>query len=74
ARLADAAAPRHLGVAVGTALLSVTRRVQADAGRPGPGRQGLYRPDRYEYRMTLSRIGAVDAQVWVGAEPAPHLH
>lgn len=74
ARLADAAAARHLGVAVGSALLSVTRLVQDDAGRPVQWLQGLYRPDRYEYRMTLSRIGEVDAQVWVGAEPAPHLH
>ena len=74
ARLADAAAARHLDVAVGSALLSVTRLVQDDAGRPVQWLQGLYRPDRYEYRMNLSRVGRVDAQVWVGAEPAPHLH
>jgi GntR family transcriptional regulator len=29
---------------------------------------GLYRPDRYEYQMQLSRVGNIDAKVWVGKD------
>jgi NADPH-dependent 7-cyano-7-deazaguanine reductase QueF len=28
---------------------------------------GLYRPDRYEVRIELARVGGVDAKVWVGS-------
>jgi GntR family transcriptional regulator len=34
---------------------------------------GLYRPDRYEYQMKLSRMGGVDARVWVDAELAANV-
>jgi len=31
--------------------------------------QGLYRPDRYEYEMKLSRSDENDAaRIWIGAE------
>ena len=29
---------------------------------------GLYRPDRYEYTMELSRVGSIDAKVWVSKD------
>jgi hypothetical protein len=29
---------------------------------------GLYRPDRYEYQMQLSRVGDIAAKVWVSRE------
>jgi GntR family transcriptional regulator len=74
ARLADAEAARHLDVAVGSALLAVNRLVHDEAGRPVQWLQGLYRPDRYEYRMQLSRVGEVDAQVWVGTELTTQFH
>ena len=66
ARLADAEVARHLDVAVGSALLSVQRLVFDRRERPVQWLLGLYRPDRYELRMALSRTGGVDAKVWVG--------
>ncbi len=74
ARLADDRSATALDVAVGSALLAVNRLVHDAAGRPVQWLQGLYRPDRYEYRMDLSRVGDIDARVWVGHEsprPAP---
>ena len=72
ARLADAAVAAHLDVAVGSALLSVARRVCDEDGRPVQWLQGLYRPDRYRYEMELSRVGRLDARVWVSREsPSP---
>jgi GntR family transcriptional regulator len=53
-------------------LLSVSRRVSDDRGRPVQWLQGLYRPDRYRYEMELSRVGRLDARVWVSREsPSP---
>jgi GntR family transcriptional regulator len=72
ARLADATVAPLLEVAVGSALLSVSRRVSDDRGRPVQWLQGLYRPDRYRYEMELSRVGRLDARVWVSREsPSP---
>jgi GntR family transcriptional regulator len=70
ARLADAAVARALGVEVGSALLAVNRLVFDAHERPVQWLQGLYRPDRYQYRMQLSRVGDIDAQVWVSKELA----
>jgi len=64
--LADATIARHLGVDVGSALLAVTRLVMDEDERPVQWLHGLYRPDRYRYEMQLSRVGDVDAKVWVG--------
>jgi GntR family transcriptional regulator len=45
-------------VAVGSALLAVRRLIHDDQeGRPVQWLHGLYRPDRYEYEMQLSRVG-----------------
>jgi GntR family transcriptional regulator len=72
ARLADDRSAAALGVAVGSALLAVSRLVHDAAGTPVQWLQGLYRPDRYEYRMELSRVGGIDARVWVSdAFPGP---
>ncbi|AET92865.1 GntR family transcriptional regulator [Burkholderia sp. KK1] len=65
ARLADAVVARHLDVAVGSALLSVTRLVRDVNERPVQLLQGLYRPDRYQYQMQLSSVGGIDAHVSV---------
>jgi GntR family transcriptional regulator len=32
--------------------------------------EGLYRPDRYEYQMEVSRIGSVDARIAVKQQGA----
>ncbi|MCP3724004.1 GntR family transcriptional regulator [Paraburkholderia sp. CNPSo 3272] len=65
ARLADANVARHLDVAVGSALLAVTRLVRDVNERPVQLLQGLYRPDRYQYQMQLSRVGDIDAKISV---------
>jgi len=65
ARQADAVVAQELGVAIGTALLWVRRRVFDVEDRPVQWLEGLYRPDRYEYHMEVSRIGGVDARITV---------
>ncbi len=74
ARLADAEVARLLEVEVGSALLAVSRVVLDTAGRPVQWLQGLYRPDRYQYEMQLSRVGGVDAKLWVSTEFAAQFH
>ena len=68
ARLADASVAEHLDVSVGTALLAVRRLIYDEADKPIQWLHGLYRPDRYEYQMALSRVGSIDAKVWVSKE------
>jgi GntR family transcriptional regulator len=63
--LADSHVAEHLGVEVGSALLTVKRRVYNNRDEPIQWLIGLYRPDRYEYVMQLSRMGDIDAKVWV---------
>jgi GntR family transcriptional regulator len=74
ARLADAQVAEHLGVSVGSALLAVRRVVFDTCDRPVQYLHGLYRPDRYEYNMQLSRVGDIDAKVWVGREATAQFH
>jgi len=68
AKLADAALAQHLDVSVGSALLAVRRLVYDINERPVQWLHGLYRPDRYTYEMQLSRVGGIDAKVWVSKE------
>jgi GntR family transcriptional regulator len=63
ARQADVEVARELQVAVGSALLWVRRLVHDVQERPVQLLHGLYRPDRYEYRMELSQVGAIEARV-----------
>ena len=74
AKLADAAVARLLDVDVGCALLAVQRLVFDVNERPVQWLQGLYRPDRYQYQMQLSRVGAIDAKVWVSEELSAQFH
>src|SRR5690606_25875060 len=74
ARLADAQVAPLLGVAVGSALLAVRRLIHDEAGRPVQWLHGLYRPDRYEYQMQLSRVGDIDAKVWVSRDVSAQFH
>jgi GntR family transcriptional regulator len=70
ARAANAQVAKALEVPVGTALLSVRRLVMDADDRPVQLLHGLYRPDRYEYQMELSRVGGIDARI-VASEIAP---
>ena len=65
---------RHLDVSVGSALLAVTRLVRDVDDRPVQLLQGLYRPDRYQYQLQLSRVGSIDAKVWVSEELSAQFH
>jgi GntR family transcriptional regulator len=64
ARLADSQVASLLDTPVAAALLAVTRLVRDADGRPVQLLHGLYRPDRYEYRMDLWRAGEGQARVW----------
>lgn len=74
ARLADDVVANHLDVAVGSALLAVRRLIYDDQERPVQWLHGLYRPDRYEYEMQLSRVGSIDAKVWVSRDLSAPFH
>ena len=74
ARLADAEVAARLKVAVGSALLAVRRVIFDEQERPVQWLHGLYRPDRYEYEMQLSRIGSIDAKVWVRKDRPASFH
>jgi GntR family transcriptional regulator len=74
ARLADAEVAGHLDVAVGSALLAVRRLIYDEQERPVQWLHGLYRPDRYEYEMQLSRVGSIDAKVWVSKDQSAQFH
>lgn len=63
ARQADAHVARALAVPVGTALLAVERLVLDLDERPVQWLCGLYLPERYEYRMEISQMGALDARI-----------
>ena len=74
AKLADAVIAPHLDVAVGSALLAVSRLIYDIDDNPIQWLHGLYRPDRYEYQMQLSRVGGIDAKVWVNKELSANFH
>ena len=74
ARLADAEVAGHLELAVGSALLAVRRLIYDEHERPVQWLHGLYRPDRYEYQMQLSRVGSIDAKVWVSKDVSAQFH
>jgi len=68
ARQADATVAGLLGLPLGSEMLSVSRVVYDVNDRPVLWLQGLYCPDRYEYEMELSRVGGIDAKVWVSKD------
>lgn len=64
ARLADPTVAAGLGVEVGSPLLSLTRIVYDRKRRPVEHILALYRPDRFEYRMSLARERDGDGRRW----------
>jgi GntR family transcriptional regulator len=72
--LADAESAQQLDVSIGGPLLAVRRLIYDDKDRPVQWLHGLYRPDRYEYQMQLSRVGGIDAKVWVSKELSAQFH
>lgn len=64
AALADARIAPLLEVQVGAPLLRITRTVHDQDQRAVEYITGLYRPDRYQYQMTLNRIDGEDRRIW----------
>ncbi len=62
--MADAPTANYLHVDVGAPLISMTRVMRTDKGRPVELIRALYRPDKYEYRVNLSREHGGDAPRW----------
>jgi len=65
AKLADAVIAPLLETELGAPLLSVCRLVRDMKGRPVQLLRGLYRADRYQYEMQLSRAHDERTRVWV---------
>ena len=64
ARLADTAVAYSLGVPVGAPLLAISRVAYDENDRPVQVLRGLYRPDRYDYRIELSRKQVKGQSSW----------
>ena len=64
ATLADAGVAALLGCELGSPLLRVSRVVYDQNDSPVEYIVSLYRPDRYQYRMMLSRVGEESARKW----------
>ncbi len=62
---ADTRVTSALGVEPGAPLLRITRIVYDQQERPVEFIVGLYRPDRYQYRMDLSRVRTSQAGTWL---------
>lgn len=54
----------HLHIDVGAPLISMTRVMRDASGRPVEALHALYRTDKYEYRVNLSRDDGGEAPRW----------
>lgn len=70
ATLADTRVAPLLKTAIGAPLLRISRIVHDGNGRPVEYIIGLYRPDRYQFRMSLDRVRGEDRNTW-SASVAP---
>jgi GntR family transcriptional regulator len=70
ATLADTRVAPALKTVIGAPLLRISRIVQDRSGRPVEYIVGLYRPDRYQFRMSLDRVRGEDRNTW-SASVAP---
>ena len=64
ATLADRESAAAMEVKLGTPLLRISRKVFDAAGRVVEYIVGLYRPDQYQYRMSLTRVADGDRLRW----------
>lgn len=70
ATLADARMAPLLATSLGAPLLRISRIVHDRTGRPVEYITALYRPDLYQFRMSLERIRGAASNTW-SARPAP---
>ena len=68
ATLADGETAQALEVEFGAPLLLVNRTVYDQTGRAVEHICALYRPDRYQYRMSLARAGKGAGKIWATRE------
>ncbi len=64
ATLSDIEVSAALEIELGSPLLGIQRIVYDQGERPVEFIKALYRPDRYQYRMTLSRVGDERSRSW----------
>jgi len=64
ATVAGVEVARQLRIDVGAPLISMTRVMRDEQGKPVELIQALYRPDKYEYRVNLSLDNGGDAPRW----------
>jgi GntR family transcriptional regulator len=64
AKLADTIVAPLLELDVGSALLAVKRQVRDEKGRVVEYIEALYRPDLYEYEMSMLRVAGTESPVW----------
>lgn len=64
ATAADTVAAQALGVEIGAPLLRISRVVHDQTGRPVEYIVALYRPDRYQFRMNLTRVEEEERKTW----------
>ena len=69
ATAADTKVGALLGVAVGAPLLQISRVVSDQAARPIEFIQVLYRPDRYEFEVTMTRDSRAGTDLWQPVTP-----
>lgn len=70
AALADSIVAPALRIAIGAALIRIKRIVYDQSGRPIEFLIGLYRPDRFQHKMSLSRVEHGKRTLW-SAEFSP---
>ena len=68
AKLSDAEVSLALELELGSPIMCICRVVYDQNNRPVEYIKGLYRPDRYQYRMMLSRVGDESARSWTLTE------
>jgi len=68
AALADSQVAPALDIEIGSPLLAVNRVVRDQDGRPVEYLKALYRPDRYQHRMSLTRVRRDERNIWSAAD------
>jgi GntR family transcriptional regulator len=75
ATLADAAAASALGLPAGSPLIDVRRTVCDANDRPVEFIKILYRPELYQFHMSMRRVTGKDGRTWhTGDGTAPEIH
>ncbi len=69
ATAASPAVAKVLNIAIGAALLKIDRTVFDDTERPVQHIEVLYRPEMYQFEMSLRRVAEDGRKTWFSVEP-----